>query len=206
MRRKRIQINQEGMTLVEALVAICLFAVASALVASFIIFSFRNYLRTNEEALATDKVNINIQNMVEELRKMRTGENGSFPIELASPNEIVFYADINKDGLTERINYFLQNDNLMKSVIVPAGEPLEYSEEGVIPTKLAEAVANDEESPIFKYLGIDPLGGGENIELSQPTDLFRVRLVSVSLIVEIGNTDRQRIVESKVMLRNLREY
>ncbi|MEA3273533.1 MAG: hypothetical protein U9Q72_02990 [Patescibacteria group bacterium] len=206
MKSKNIKIGQQGMTLVEALVAICLFAVASALVASFIIFSFKSHLRINEEALATDKVNLNIQHLVEELRKMRTGENGSFPVELASPNEIIFYADINKDGLTEKINYFLQNNNLMKSVIVPTGEPLGYPAENAKITKLAEAVANNEETPMFKYLGIDPLGGGENIELSQPTDLFRVRLITISLIVEIGDTDRQRIVGSKVMLRNLREY
>lgn len=201
-----MKISQQGMTLVEALVAICLFAVASALVASFIIFSLRSHLRINEEALATDKVNLNIQNMVEELRKMRTGENGSFPIGLASSNEIIFYADINKDGLTEKINYFLQDDNLMKSVIIPTGEPLEYPIENAKITKLAETVVNDEEAPMFKYLGIDPLGEGENIELSQPTDLFRVRLVTVSLIADIGDTGRQRVVESKVMLRNLREY
>ncbi len=206
MGEKEIKNNQKGMTAVEALVAICLFAVASALVASFIVFSFKNHLRINEEALATDRVNINIQHLVEELRKMKTGENGSFPVETASSNEIIFYSDINEDGLAERVKYVLENGDFFKEVIVPTGEPLTYLEENIERTKIAEGITNEEASPIFRYLGIDPVGGGNNLELSQPLDIFRVRLIVVSLKTEIGNSGRQRIVESKAMLRNLRDY
>jgi hypothetical protein len=206
MKSEKIKNSQKGMTAVEALVAICLFAVASTLIASFIVFSFKNHLKVNEEALALDRININIQKIVEELRKMKTGENGSFPVEEALPNEIIFYSDINKDGLAERVNYFLENGDLFKEVIIPTGEPLDYLEANAERTKIASEIINDEANPIFRYLGIDPLGGGNNLELSQPLDIFRVRLITVSLITSIGSSEKQNLVESKVMLRNLKDY
>jgi hypothetical protein len=62
-----------------------------------------------------------------ELRMMQNSNIGNYPIELATSTKIVFYSDIDNDGLVERISYFIEGTELKKSIIVPSGNPLNYN-------------------------------------------------------------------------------
>ncbi len=62
-----------------------------------------------------------------ELRTMQNSNIGNYPIEIASSTKIVFYSDIDDDGLIERISYFIEGTELKKSIITPSGNPLSYN-------------------------------------------------------------------------------
>jgi hypothetical protein len=60
-----------------------------------------------EQSLAISEARRGIETMVKEIREAREGENGAYPLEFAGDKELIFYSDIDNDGETERVRYFL---------------------------------------------------------------------------------------------------
>lgn len=197
---------QKGLTIIEMFVAISLFTVASALISSFIVYGYRNHMRVNEEALATDRVNINIQVMMEEIRKATAGEDASFALTAADEDEVKFFSDIDRDGAAESVYYYMDGDELKKDVIEPTGVPPTYPPANAVTSTIAVKIIENEDGALFTYYGIDPLGEGNNVLLTYPIDIQRIRLIKVMLRTGIGDTDRERVVSSQVLIRNLREF
>ncbi len=101
----------KGFTLIETLVAIGIFTLIIIAVAGFVVAAYRTYGYTWEQSIAIDEARRGIEIMVKEIREMRTGEDGSYPVEKAEDKEFVFYSDIDQDGKTERVRYFLGTVN-----------------------------------------------------------------------------------------------
>lgn len=100
-----------GFTLIETLVVIFVFILAMGVVSSFIVMAYRVHGYTRQQSIAIDEARRGIETMVKEIRAARQGDDGSYPIEKAGDKEFIFYADINKDGQTERVRYFLGTVN-----------------------------------------------------------------------------------------------
>lgn len=103
--------KQKGFTIVETIVAILVFTLAMGAVFAFVMALYQVYGYTWEQSSAIDEVRRGVEIMVKEIREARTGDNGSFIIEKADDKEFVFYSDIDNDGKTERVRYFLGNIN-----------------------------------------------------------------------------------------------
>jgi hypothetical protein len=101
----------KAFTLVETVITIFIFALALVAVTGFIAFSYRTHGYTRDQSIAIDEARRGIETMVKEIREARTGDDGSFPIEKAEDKEFIFYSDIDKDGATERVRYFLGTVN-----------------------------------------------------------------------------------------------
>jgi prepilin-type N-terminal cleavage/methylation domain-containing protein len=99
--------QKNGFTLIETLVAIFVFALIMTLISGFIIFSYRTYGYINEQARAVDEARRGIETMIRDARGAKPGENGAYPIERADDKQFIFYSDIDNDGKTERVRYFL---------------------------------------------------------------------------------------------------
>jgi len=98
-------------TLVETLVAIFIFLIAMGGVSGLIVAAYRTYGYTWEQSIAIEEARRGVEIMVKEIREARPGEDGSYPIEIAGDKEIIFHSDIDGDGLTERVRYFLGTIN-----------------------------------------------------------------------------------------------
>ena len=192
-----------GMTLVEGLMALSIFTMAFLMVSGFIIYGYDYHMKVTEESLATDRVNLNIQKLTEELRTMRNGENAAFPLETALANEVAFYADVTKDGEADEVTYFLDGNELWKKIIEPQGNG-QYLEQQAELSQVGSKITNDDDAPIFHYWGLD--ADGNQVLLDYPVDVSEVVFVEVTLRTEITKLDKERIVSSKVFLRNLRDY
>jgi hypothetical protein len=128
-----------------------------------------------------------------ELRKMETSNLGSYPLEKANNNEIIFYSNIDEDNLVERIRYFFDNDLLKKGIIKPSGNPLSYN-----PTQEEiKVVLNNlkREDSYFEYF---------NKDYQNTSDISYIKLIKVNL--SIFDSKKQKIFKKSfvVVPRNLR--
>ncbi len=94
-------------TLIETIIAIAVFALISAGITGFIVIGYRTFGFSWQQSVAIDEARKGIEAMVKEIREAKVGEDGSYAISLAEDKEFIFFSDINKDGQTERVRYFL---------------------------------------------------------------------------------------------------
>ena len=101
--------KETAFTLVETMVAIAVFVIVLGALFGSILVIYRTYGYTFEQSLAIDEARRGVEIMVKEIREANSGEDGSFTIEKANDKEFIFYSDIDNDGQTERVRYFLGN-------------------------------------------------------------------------------------------------
>lgn len=94
-------------TLIETLVIIAVFALVMGALSGFVFWAYQTQSFAFQQAVAIDEARKGVETMIKEIREARPGDDGSYPIELAADKEFIFYADIDKDGQTERVRYFL---------------------------------------------------------------------------------------------------
>ena len=120
----KIAKEQNAMTLIEVLVAISVFALISGLLMGVVVFNYQSFGYSAENAKAIDEARRGIDAMVKEIREAKIADNGAYPIEIADDKQIVFYSDIDNDGKTERVRYFLGTitaNNQIKECTVSSG-------------------------------------------------------------------------------------
>ncbi len=101
----------KSFTLIETLVAIAIFAIALGAVFGLISMLYRTHGYTWEQSQAIEEARRGVEIMVKEIRKARSGEDGSYPLVLAGDKEFIFFSDIDNNGKTERVRYFLGTTN-----------------------------------------------------------------------------------------------
>jgi prepilin-type N-terminal cleavage/methylation domain-containing protein len=104
-------------TLIEMLVVIAVFGLIMAIISSSIIMLYRRQDYTMKQSIAIGEAREGLDTMIDELKEMRDGESGwSYAIEKANGNEIIFYSDIDNDGIAERVRYSLGIANINNSL------------------------------------------------------------------------------------------
>lgn len=101
----------KGFTLTETLVAIFIFIMAIGAVSGLVLLGYRSQSYTWQRSMAIKEARRGVEVMIKEIREADSGENGAFSIESAGDKEFVFYSDIDNDGKTERVRYFLGTIN-----------------------------------------------------------------------------------------------
>lgn len=110
-KRTNDRIPQNGFTIIETMVAIAVFALIWTVTAAAITTFYRTQGYVMQQAMAINEARRGVDIMAKELRQARYGDNGAYPIEKAASKELIFYSDIDEDGQTERIRYFLATIN-----------------------------------------------------------------------------------------------
>lgn len=100
-----------GFTFIETLITIAIFTLAMGAICASIIMIYRSYGYTWQQSRAIAEARQGVETMVKEIRGAKPGDDGSYPIALASNKEFIFFSDIDKDGDTERVRYFLGSVN-----------------------------------------------------------------------------------------------
>ena len=98
---------QGSFTLTEAIVAIFVFSLLMGAISATILILYRTHSYEWQQSIAVEDARRGIETIVKEIREAREGENGAYPIEYAGDKEFIFYSDIDNDGKTERVRYFL---------------------------------------------------------------------------------------------------
>ncbi len=190
-----------GFTLFEILIAMAILSGIVLAISSFglDIFDFSIFL--GENITSQQELQLTLRVMIPEIRTMAPSANGAYPIQTVSQNTIIFYSDIDADGVTERIRYFLDGNVFKKGVIKATGNPLAYS--GT--ESIREVVHNvyPFAGNIFAYYGSNY--SGTQAELGFPVNIPSVRLIKTNLTVDPNPLDTSSRVGfySEVNIRNL---
>ncbi|MDI6883303.1 MAG: prepilin-type N-terminal cleavage/methylation domain-containing protein [Patescibacteria group bacterium] len=193
-----------GFTLIESLVTIAIFVLVLGAVVGLVLGLYRAHYYTFQQSQAIEEARNGVEIMLKEIREARAGDDGSYIIEKTEDFEFIFYSDIDKDGDTERVRYFIDGTDFKKGVIEPIGFPrqyitdpqdLQFSEKIFI---LSKYLRN--QPPIFHYFD------GNLQELPPPARLKDTKLMRVYLVVNVdpNRPPQDFVLESDVQLRNLK--
>lgn len=203
--------KRRGMTLIEMLVAIAVMLIAMNGFTYLFVSSWDTNKSTIEMGLASTTASRAVNQTIIQLRAIKQADNGDYPIEEADDFDLTIYTDIDDDGVTERVHYYLDlaTDEFKRGVTDPvAGTPVTYPNSDTTTTVMARFITNESTEPTFYYYNDDYPGDTTNNPLSTPASLGSIQLVRVKMKVNIDpvHAPENINIESFVDLRNMHGY
>ena len=197
------QSDRRGITLVEVLVSIGIFSFLIIGITALLLTSWKYNQIVWEQLKTQNEGRKVIRDFVNDLRVASLSSIGAYPIESASSTEIVFYSNIDSDTLKERVRYFLSGRTLGKGVIKPTGSTLSYNSANETFVDIAHDLVTS--TVLLSYY--DSNFSGSQTKLTSPIDVTKIRVVAISLTLEEdpNASPVPFFIESKVMLRNLKD-
>lgn len=199
----------KGLSFVEMIIAIGIFTMG--ILGFSLLFSkswqMNSYIyETGQDSFVASRA---VGNLVNDLRRARQADNGDYLIKSASDMDLVLYIDIDNDGATEKVHYFLDEDadELEMGVTEPSGtNPVTYASADGTVSILASHVVNDSDHPVFSYFGNNYFS--DNTPFSVPVssdEIADIRMIKASLWVDIRpyHSPDHITVESFAQLRNI---
>lgn len=206
--KKFLQKNKKGMTLIEMLVAIAIFAISMQAITLLFIKNWQTRSFIMEEGQSTIIVSRAVDGLIKNLRKIQQPNSGEFPIKSGNDFDLVVFFDADGDKTIEKVHYFLDNKSIKEGISKPSGYPLTYPDEDESVKIIARSIVNDPASPIFSYYNKNYPGDAANNPLSTPIKIDDVRLIKIHLMINIDPLrDPDNVnLESFVQLRNINDY
>lgn len=192
-----------GFTLIEILVSITILALISLMVGFFILQGYKYWNLTQAQKEVQEQAKNNLGDITKEIRKAQIAQSGAYAIGEAQPLSLIFYADIDAAPDIEKIHYFLEDNNLVKEIIKPSGDPPAYTQ--APETKIISSyLINNEENPIFSYF--DENYAGASDPLPYPIAIDQIRLIRLNLTIDADTFESPPpyTLKSEVNLRNLK--
>lgn len=195
------------MTLTEVLMAVFIMAITMEGFALLYMRSLRSNAFILEEGMTVFAVSRAVNSMVSDLRKIRQSDGGAYPILLGSDSELTVFLDIDSDGATEKVRYFLDGSDMKRGVSDPITDtaPVTYPDGDDSVSIIATRIVNTENQPVFYYYNENYPGDQVNNPLVTPVSVGDVRLVKIHLLMNIdpARAPDNVNIQSFVQLRNL---
>jgi len=191
------------MTLVEMLIAMGIMTIIMLGTSLFVIHIWKSNKFTVQSGIATLIASQGVENIIGVIRNARQSDNGSYPIVSATANDLVLYGDFEKDGVTEKLHYYLDSGVLYVGVTEPTTDvPPVYPAGDQSTQIIADNVANTGLENVFTYYDIN------NADIGSSPDIFDIKMVKVFLSVDIDPSHSPDPIdfESYASIRNLSEY
>lgn len=198
--------THQGFTLVEMLVSAFIMGLVILGALAFAVYYFQSSSFSFEEVQTINEAQIGTTTIIREIREARISEVGGWPLETANDSSLVFYSDINDDGRTDRVRYFIENGELKKGVIEPTLPPVSYPTSNEQIRTIAYYVDNGS-SPLFTYYNGDWPGDTINNPLALSERLLNTRYVTVHLRINVNPISGAQPIElqSGVSIRSLKD-
>ncbi len=187
---------QKGVTALEVIISIAVFAVVFVAVTASVIFSLKSQQHSLESAEILSNARAPLLEIIKDIREASYSDIGDYPINSISSSSVVFFADIDRDANIEKVKYFLSGDSIYKQSTEATGTPLAYPDFGD-PKLLAVGVKNSQQNePLFRFY--DKNG-------STTENILDIASVEVNIWVDINPQRAPFIYNLKALatLRNL---
>lgn len=196
--------GRNGVSLVEILLVVTI-----SISILFAVTSFRSNLDllqnfVSQKLQSSQDLKQTLQILTTEIRSAGPSSLGAYPIEAASTSSFVFYSDIDKDGLFEKVRYFLSTSTVQKGVTKPFGNPLVYATSSEIITTAIDNVIPSQTTPLFQYF--DTNYTGSQPAIPQPVNTNQIRIVRFSVYVDVNpkSSPQPEFFTSTITVRNVR--
>jgi prepilin-type N-terminal cleavage/methylation domain-containing protein len=189
--RSRLR-GQGGFTLIELLVVILLASVISVGVLTMLSGATNVFNSQEVRMINQDDARTAINQMARYLRMATDSADSqstaSNAIALANPQEIVFYCDVDGDGVAEKVRYYLASSILRSQTEEPDWRTSPtpgwyygaYDTGGVV----IENRVRNESQPMFVYYRY---GGSGTLEAFTPSsDSLRESVVAIGITIQVG--------------------
>lgn len=142
------------------------------------------------------------QTIVTEIRSMGPSSIGGYAINAATSTSITFFSDVDRDGIFERVRYFLGTSTLERGLVEPTGNPLVYATSTEVVSPVISSVIAT--SSVFEYFDSSYTGG--QAAMTYPLNISAIRIVRLTLTADInpGQAPTPTVFTSTVNPRNLR--
>jgi prepilin-type N-terminal cleavage/methylation domain-containing protein len=122
-RRMRTTGGEGGFSLLELLIVCAIMPIV--LGAAYLVFTTMsgNYSSVAAQSEATSEAQRALDILVREIRQAQRIETGGGAVQVAQPTRCVFYADMDRDGVPERITYYVDGTDLFRAVAESSGPP-----------------------------------------------------------------------------------
>ncbi len=201
--RKRI--FEKGMTLIELLVAIAISSIIGLGLVSLQYILSQNQIAISNSYKSVNDANYLASAISKEIRGARQSDNGAYLLSHAGDQEIIFYSDIDLDGKTEWVRYYLDGTSLMKETIKPTGYPALYDLLSKN-SSLASGNIRNGATPLFYYYNGDWPSDTANNPLVIDNRLSETKIIKIYLRVnENLKTEKDYIIESYAQIRSAKE-
>lgn len=139
-----------------------------------------------------------------ELRNGQTGSDGSYVLNKADDQQLIFFTNADTDSGVERVRYYVQSGALYKGTTEYNGTTYNTSTE--VTTLVQKDLANGS-SPVFYYYDGSYNGSSTQVSLAQPVSVTQVKFVKVSFKIynKAGrNNTNTFTVTASAAVRNLK--
>jgi len=191
--------HTSGLSVLETVVWIGMFAMAMAAVASALLSFYRTSSYAMQEAGAITAAQRGIDTMTRAVREAAYSSNGAYPVVSLAGNDVLFYADVDGDPAIERVHYYVQGTNLYEGILNPTGDPPTYTG-----TEVASVIAEDVRN-ISQSLDAFTYYDASGIAITNYANVSAVRFVTVNIAVD-SDTNRPPTavtIRSSAAMRNL---
>lgn len=209
MKKKHILKTEKGMTLVEVIMALSIFTMG---IAGFTVLFSRTWKSNSyvlEMGQSSMAVSQGMNRMVNYIRGARQADNGAYAVSFATDNELIVFSDYDKDGITERLHFYKNNQNILMGITDPTDTlPKTYPAGDQDTVTIVSGIVNDISAPIFYYYNKDYPADAINNPVTTPALAADVRLVKIYLEINIDPAKAPNNVkmQSFVEMRNLNDY
>jgi len=199
---KQILNNREGLTLLEVIISVALFSGVLFVISSFFTSTTQFQDLTNQKLQVQQDLQQTFQTIVTQIRSMNFSGSGAYPISSASSSSLIFYSDVDEDGVTERVRYTVGTSTISLGIVKPAGNPYTYATSTEIVTTAVEKVVTST-TPFLVYYGATYTGS--EAPLTEPIDVSKIRVIQVTVSADLSPKAPKPIVfKDLINIRNLR--
>ncbi len=151
-------------------------------------------------------VNQSLQIMAGEIKSAESSANGAFAVESAGTSSFVFYGDVYRTGIPDRVRYFFSGSTLYKGVTAPTGTPATYPSSSEIVTDFIDHVYLVPSSSLFSYYASGYTGTQAPLAApAVPTQVALVRIAFEVMANASSNAVPPQPFSLLVGLRNLEQ-
>ena len=189
-----------GLTFIEMMVTLSIFAIVMIALVNSILFFYRANTSSIQQAYQVESARRGVQLLVRDIREATYGADGSYPLAEMASTSITFNADTDRDAAVEKIRYTLSGTSLSRTVIEPTGNPAQYVGSG------ETSVVSDHARNLGQNIAVFQYFNASTTEVVNPNAIASVVSVTVSIIVNISpyRLPGEFTLRSSATLRNLR--
>jgi type II secretory pathway pseudopilin PulG len=205
MINKKIKKDNPAFTLIEILSVMFIMLLLFSGILTVFSSTLKANTSLNNDLTAQMEVRHSFNTMVANLRSASPSGIGDYAIAAASSTGLIYYSDIDSDGVMERVHYFLSGATLKVGLIEPSGNPLSYNTANEKVSDLIHNVANGG-AAIFSYYNGN-YSGGSSSPLTYPLNISAIRLIKVDVLIDKDPANMPAPIEftTQVSIRGLKD-